>query len=155
MLKRQADAYSGDLILPPFMVGPKVDRLGEISLDGIAAPGIEFQGEHHRHRNPRYEDDETTAHSRAHIICSAAPGSGRPSPQDEWSIRDDLDRGRRHSLPWPAAARRPPGVEPANYWFDRRHVEQFDLRVQSFRTIEGEVLTLIRLLDPRMIEIYG
>jgi hypothetical protein len=45
--------------------------------------------------------------------------------------------------------------EPANYWFDRRHVEQFDLRVQSFRTSEGEVLTLIRLLDPRIIEIYG
>jgi hypothetical protein len=45
--------------------------------------------------------------------------------------------------------------EPANYWFDRRHVEQFELRVQSFRTIEGESLTLIRLLDPRMIEIYG
>jgi hypothetical protein len=45
--------------------------------------------------------------------------------------------------------------EPAHYWFDRRHVEQFDVRVQSFRIIEGEVLTLIRLLDPRMSEIYG
>ena len=45
--------------------------------------------------------------------------------------------------------------EPAGYWFDRRHVEQFDLRVQSFRTTEGEVLTLVRVLDPRMVEIYG
>ena len=45
--------------------------------------------------------------------------------------------------------------EPANYWFDRRHVEQFDVRVQSFRTVEGEVLTLLRVLDPKMIEIYG
>jgi len=45
--------------------------------------------------------------------------------------------------------------EPANYWFDRRHVEQFDVRVQSFRTNEGEVLTLVRLLDAKMIEIYG
>lgn len=45
--------------------------------------------------------------------------------------------------------------EPANYWFDRRHVEQFDVRVQSFRTIEGEVLTLVRVLHPKMIEIYG
>lgn len=45
--------------------------------------------------------------------------------------------------------------EPASYWFDRRHIEQFELRVQSFRTAEGEVLTLIRMPDPRMIEIYG
>jgi len=36
-----------------------------------------------------------------------------------------------------------------------RHGEQFDVRVQSFRTVEGEVLTLLRLLDPKMIEIYG
>jgi hypothetical protein len=34
-------------------------------------------------------------------------------------------------------------------------VEQFDLRVQSFRTVEGALLTLIRPLDPKMIEIYG
>ena len=45
--------------------------------------------------------------------------------------------------------------EPANYWFDRRHIEQFDVRVQSFRTVEGEVLTLLRVLDPRMTEVYG
>jgi hypothetical protein len=45
--------------------------------------------------------------------------------------------------------------EPANYWFDRRHIEQFDLRVQSVRTVEGEVLTLLRVLDPKMAEIYG
>jgi hypothetical protein len=45
--------------------------------------------------------------------------------------------------------------EPANYWFDRRHIEQFDVRVQSLRTVEGEVLTLLRVLDPRMTEIFG
>jgi hypothetical protein len=45
--------------------------------------------------------------------------------------------------------------QPANYWFDRRHVEQFEVRVQSLQTAEGEVLTLLRFLDPKMIEIYG
>jgi hypothetical protein len=71
-------------------------------------------------------------------------------------VRDDVDArspsfvsmlgGNRAS-----AARK----EPANYWFDRRHVERFDLRVQSIRTIEGEVLTLLRVLDPKMVDIYG
>jgi hypothetical protein len=30
-----------------------------------------------------------------------------------------------------------PKKESASYWFDRRHVEQFDVRVQSVRTAEG------------------
>jgi hypothetical protein len=45
--------------------------------------------------------------------------------------------------------------ELASYWFDRRHIEQFDIKVQSVRTIEGEALTLLRILDAKMIDIYG
>jgi hypothetical protein len=45
--------------------------------------------------------------------------------------------------------------EPAHYWFDRRHVEQFDVRAQSVRTAEGEALTLLRILDLEMVKIYG
>src|SRR5258708_27720122 len=40
--ERQADAYSGDLILPPFMVGPRLERMGEISLEGIANLASDF-----------------------------------------------------------------------------------------------------------------
>jgi len=49
----------------------------------------------------------------------------------------------------------PARKEPASYWFERRHIEQFDVKVQSFRTAEGETLTLLRVLDPKMVEIYG
>jgi hypothetical protein len=45
--------------------------------------------------------------------------------------------------------------EPASYWFDQRQVEQFDVRVQSLRTAEGEALTLLRILDTKMINICG
>ena len=40
--ERQADAYSGDLILPPFMVGPRLERMGEISLNGIIELASDF-----------------------------------------------------------------------------------------------------------------
>lgn len=43
--------------------------------------------------------------------------------------------------------------EGASYWFDRRHVKQFDVRAQGVRTIEGEALTLLRILDRKMIDI--
>ena len=45
--------------------------------------------------------------------------------------------------------------EPANDRFDRRHIEQFDIRIELFRTVEGEVLTLLRVLEPKMVDIYG
>jgi Zn-dependent peptidase ImmA (M78 family) len=41
--ERLADAYAGDLILLPFMVGPKLERLGEISLDGAAEIAAQFK----------------------------------------------------------------------------------------------------------------
>jgi hypothetical protein len=34
------------------------------------------------------------------------------------------------------------------------HIEQFDVRGQSVRA-EGEALTLLRILDTKMIEVYG
>ena len=71
-------------------------------------------------------------------------------------IRDDID-ARSSAFISMVGGNKPSALrkEPANYWFDRRHVEQFDVIVQSFRTAEGEVLTLLRVLDPRMTEIYG
>jgi Zn-dependent peptidase ImmA (M78 family) len=153
--ERQADAYSGDLILPPFMVGPRLDRLGEISLDGIADLASNFKA------SITATAIRAMRMTRQPLILVAHNLFGRtwqwPSiTAGRMSIRDDLD-SRSSAFIAMAGGSKATATrkEPANYWFDRRHVEQFDLRVQSFRTIEGEVLTLIRLLDPRMIEIYG
>jgi hypothetical protein len=71
-------------------------------------------------------------------------------------VRDDIDT-RSSAFACIAGGNRGAASrkEPAHYWFDRRHVEQFDVRVESVRTTEGEVLTLLRTLDPRMVAIYG
>jgi hypothetical protein len=71
-------------------------------------------------------------------------------------VQDDVDAGSSAFVAMmggnrASAARK----EPANYWFDWRHFEQFDASVQSFRTLEREVLTLLRVLDLRMTEIFG
>jgi Zn-dependent peptidase ImmA (M78 family) len=153
--ERQADAYSGDLILPQFMVGPRLERMGEISLDGIADLASKFKA------SVTATAIRAMRMTRQPLILVAHNLLGRTW---QWPsitaggicVRDDLDSRSSAFIAMAGgnkatAARK----EPANYWFDRRHVEQFGLRVQSFRTVEGEVLTLIRLLDPRMIEIYG
>jgi hypothetical protein len=153
--ERQADAYSGDLILPPFMVGPRLVRQGEISLDGIAELALQFKA------SVTATAIRAIRMTREPLILVAHNLLGRiwqwPSiTSGRMRIRDDVDA---RSLAFAtmtggnkaSAARK----EPANYWFDRRHIEQFDVRVQSFRTVEGEVLTLLRVLDSRMTEIFG
>jgi Zn-dependent peptidase ImmA (M78 family) len=153
--ERQADAYSGDLILPPFMVGPRLDRLGEISLDGIADLASNFKA------SVTATAIRAMRMTRQPLILVAHNLFGRtwqwPSiTAGRMRVRDDLDSRSSAFVAMTSGSKATAArKEPANYWFDRRHVEQFDLWVQSFRTVEGEVLTLIRVLDPRMIEIYG
>jgi len=153
--ERQADAYSGDLILPPFMIGPRLDRLGEISLEGIVDLASKFKA------SVTATAIRVMRMTRQPLILVAHNLFGRtwqwPSiTAGRMRVRDDLD-SRSSAFIAMASGRKATVArkEPANYWFDRRHVDQFELRVQSFRTAEGEVLTVVRILDPRMIEIYG
>lgn len=153
--ERQADMYSGDLILPPFMVKPRLEQMGEISLNGIADLATQFKA------SVTATAIRTVRMTKQPLILVAHNLLGQrwqwPSiTAGGMRVRDDVD-SRSSAFISMIGGNKAANVrkEPANYWFDRRHVEQFELRVQSFRTIEGEVLSLIRLLDPKMIEIYG
>jgi Zn-dependent peptidase ImmA (M78 family) len=150
--ERQADAYSGDLILPPFMVGPRLERMGEISLDSIADLASDFKAS---------VTAAAIRMTRQPLILVAHNLFGRnwqwPTiTAGQMRVRDDVDSRSSAFVTMVGGNKAAhPRKEPANYWFDRRHVEQFDIRVQSFRTVEGEVLSLVRVLDPKMVDIYG
>ena len=153
--ERQADSYSGDLILPPFMVNPRLERLGELSLEGIAELASEFEA------SITATAIRIMRMTRQPLVLVAHNLLGRmwqwPSiTAAGMRVRDDVDP---RSLAFCCMLGSSKGFvtrkEPAGYWFDRRHIEQFDLRVQSFRTLDGEVLSLLRVLDSKMIEIYG
>lgn len=153
--ERMADAYAGDLILPPFMVGPRLERLGEINLDGICEVAKLFSA------SVTATAIRTMRMSRQPVILVAHNLFGRtwqwPSiTAGRIRIRDDIDP-RSSAFVSTLTGQRvgPAKKEQAHYWFDRRHIDQFDVRVQSMRTAEGEMLTLLRILDERMVEIYG
>lgn len=153
--ERQADAYAGDLILPPFMIEPRLERLGEITLGGIADLASEFKA------SVTATAIRVMRMTRQPLILVAhnlmERGWQWPSiTAGRMRIRDDVD-SRSSAFLTMTGGNKAAAIkkEPANFWFDRRHVEQFDVRVQSFRTAEGEVLTLLRILDPKMIDIYG
>jgi hypothetical protein len=147
-----ADVYSADLILPPYLVKPKLQAMGEISLDAIVGLAHEFSA------SPAATGIRMT---REPLILIAQDLAGT---KWQWpgitvgrlKVREDIDLRSSVSVSLAGVNRVGPAKkEPASYWFDRRHIEQFDVRVQSVRTIESEALTLLRILDPKMINIYG
>lgn len=124
-------------------------------MDGIAGLASEFKA------SVTATAIRTMRMTRQPLILIAHNLLGRnwqwPSVTAGWMrVRDDVD-SRSSAFISMAGGNKATTArkEPANYWFDRRHVEQFDVRVQSFRTVEGEVLTLLRVLNPKMTEIYG
>jgi hypothetical protein len=153
--ERIADVYSADLILPPFLVGPKLRLMGEVSLDAIVGLSHEFSA------SLTATAIRVMRMTREPLILVAQDLAGE---RWQWPsitigslrVREDIDL--RSSATVSLAGVNRIGAskkEPASYWFDRRHVEQFDIRVQSVRTAEGEALTLLRILDAKMIDIYG
>jgi IrrE N-terminal-like domain len=153
--ERLADVYSADLLLPPFMIAPKIQAMGEVSLEGIVGLSQEFNA------SLTATAIRVMRMTREPLILVAQDLAGErwqwPSiTVGRLRVREDIDLRSSASVAL-AGVNRIGGSkkELASYWFDRRHVEQFDVRVQSVRTAEGEALTLLRVLDPKMIEIYG
>lgn len=153
-VERVADTYSANLLLPPFLVWPKLVKLGDLTLGGIADLAQQFS-----------TSITATAicamrMTKQPLLLIAHNLYGRkwqwPSVTfGGFRVREDLDP--RSSAFSPALSGHRISIskkEPASYWFDRRHIEQFDVRVENIRTVEGETLTLMRALDPAMIEIY-
>jgi len=153
--ERQADAYAADIILPPFMVAPILKKGSQMTLEVIADIAKRFSA------SLTAAALRVVKMSEQPIILVAHNLAGK---QWQWSstaagglrIRKDLDP---RSSPFLALGKnerlQPVKKEPASYWFDRRHVEQFDVKVQSIQTLEGETLSLLSIPDKRLIEIYG
>src|SRR5262245_18253152 len=127
--------------------------MGDVSLDGIAELAGKFKA------SVTATAIRVMKMTRQPLILVAHNLLGRtwqwPSiTAGTMHVRDDLDSRSSAFVAMAAGSKATPArKEPANYWFERRHVAQFELRVQSFRTVEGEFLTLIRPIDTKMIDI--
>jgi len=153
--ERLADAYSSDLILPPFMVTPRLDGIGDVTLAGIIEMANLFSA------SVTATAIRVMRMTKQPLMLVAHNLYGR---MWQWAsitakglrVRDDIDTRSSSMVALMSGAKgSPPRKEAAHYWFDRRHIEQFDVKVEFHRTIEGEGVTLLRILSPEMISIYG
>lgn len=153
--ERLADAYSADLLLPPFMIELRLQPLGDISLEAIVTLAQQFSA------SLTSTAIRVMRMTRQPLILVSQDLAGR---RWQWpsigagtlKVRPDIDLRSSASVSLAGSNKISPArKEPAHYWFDRRHIDQFDVRVQSVRTSEGEALTLLRILEPGMVELYG
>ena len=153
--ERLADAYAADLILPSFMIGPRIQGIAQVNLDFILELAQLFSASLTATALRVIRLTEHPMILVAHNIGGKkwqwpSVGAG------QLRVREDIDPRSSACLPSGKAGRLGSiKKEPAHYWFDRRHVEQFNLKVQTIETLEGELLTLVGIPDPRMVEIYG
>lgn len=152
--ERLADAYSADLLLPPYIIGPLIERLSPLNLHSIR----ELAGEFGTSITSTAIRTMRTTKEAAILVAHNLLGRRWQWPSLHAAglrVRDDVDPRSSAISAIATNALTSERKEPASYWFDRRHIEQFDVRVQSMTTSEGESLSLIRITEPRMIEIYG
>lgn len=153
--ERIADAYAADLLLPPFMVAPRIQALAPIRLDGIVELARTFS------TSATAAGIRVIRMTKEPVILVAHSLFGK---RWQWGsvtaagvvVRSDIDA--RSSAVYAAAGigkLTPPKKEPAGYWFDRRHIDQFEVSVQNMRTSEGEALSLVRIVDERLLAMYG
>lgn len=154
-VERVADAYAADLLLPPFLFEPRLAALGQVSLDAVVELAGQFS------TSVTATAIRVMRRTKEPVILVAHSLLGK---RWQWpsitasgiSVRSDIDA--RSSAVYTAGGvgkLAPPRKEPAGYWFDRRHIEQFDVTVQNMRTSEGEAISLVRITDPRLLEIYA
>jgi hypothetical protein len=151
--ERVADAYSADLLLPGYLFKPLARQFRHSTLEAVDSLADAF-------------DVSITATARrmidwgpepAILICHTAHGRkwfhrNRDIPT-RWFPRDDLDaesvvfdvlHGKK------GRSRRT--LTGADAWFDRRDADRFEVYEQAIQVVDGEVLALVVLKSPEMME---
>lgn len=153
--ERVADAYAADLLLPPFLFAPRLTSQQKVTLEGLVDLAHEFS------TSLTATAIRAMRMTRDPVILVAHNLLGRrwqwqSTTTQGLTIRPDVDPRSSAFIGMLGAGRLAPAKkEPAGYWFDRRHIDQFELLVQTVKTAEGEALSLVRVLDPKLVDIYG
>jgi len=152
--ERIADRYAADLLMPPYLFGPAVQKQGKLTFKAIAALADAFDTSLTSTAIRAVEAN----HSPAVLVCHGQTGrrwfTRAPIVPERWFPRDTLDAesvamdvlfGRKPDNPFP----RKIGAEA---WFDRRDAERYEVLEQSVRIGAGEVLSLILMNDADMMD---
>jgi Zn-dependent peptidase ImmA (M78 family) len=151
--ERVADGFAADLLMPGYLFAPMMRQYKRPTFEAVRALAHAFDTSIPATALRVIELGSTPAL----LICHSNQGrkwfrAHRDVPH-HWFPRSDLDAASfAFDILHGQRAEHQPATMGADAWFDVRHAARFQLREQSIRYGEGEILTLLEITDPRMLE---
>lgn len=153
-LERQADAFAAELLLPSYILCPYVRQFRKLNFEVIRKIAALFSTSLPATAIKMVEKDFWPSI----LICHAQIGRRwfvrNLSVSRDWFPRSDLDpQSHAFGLVFGNGTdQSTPRTVKASLWFDRRDAERYELQEQSVRMTDGDVLSLLLVTDPRMID---
>jgi hypothetical protein len=152
--ERVADGFAADLLMPAYLFKPLARQHAKLTFKAVNALAEAFKTSQTATAIRLVESN----HTPALLVCHGPKGRkwftrSLRVPQ-RWFPQDSLDAesfafgvlfGRKPDDPIPRKI-------GADAWFDRRDADRFEVHEQTCRTGPDEVLTLILVSDPEMLE---
>ncbi len=152
--ERVANNYAADLLMPRYLFSPAARVYPKLTFKTVNDVAEIF----HTSRPATAIRLVESGHSPAFLICHGLKGrkwfARGPDVPSRWFPRDDLDAdsfafgvlyGKKPDDPMPRKI-------DADAWFDRRDASQYVVHEQTIRSAPDEILTLVLLGDPEMLE---
>lgn len=152
--ERVADAYAADLLMPFYLFRPLARRYGKLNWKAVAELAEAFRA-------------SKLATAIRLVECGYTPGllvchgrNGRkwfarsPNVPSKWFPREDLDAESFAFgiLFGDASDDTVPRKIGADAWFDRWDAQKFEVSEQTVRMSADETLTLVAIVDQKMLE---
>lgn len=155
--ERVADGYAADLLMPAYLFKSLARQHARLTFKAVNDLAEAFKTSLTATAIRLVESD----HTPALLVCHGLNGrkwfARAPGVPQKWFPQDTLDAdsfafgilfGSNPDDPVPRKI-------GADAWFDRREAERFEVHEQTYRTSPDEILTLILVSDPAMLEDRG
>jgi hypothetical protein len=152
--ERVANDFAADLLMPSYIFGPVARSFRKLNFKTVSEVAEVFDASLTATAIRLVE----SGHAPALLVCHGLTGrkwfTRGPDVPSRWYPRLDLDA---QSFAFEALhSTKPDYPAPqkigADAWFDRPEAERYEVQEQTIRTRDGEVLTLVIIQDPRMLE---
>lgn len=152
IIERVANRYAADLLMPGYLFDPFAQGLSALNTSAVIKVAEKFSVSKHA-AAIRLVERSTQA---VMLVCHALNGRKSfcksPTVPSPWPLHSNLDP--RSSAMEILFGNRVDDLQPrkvaADVWFDGRRAQYFEVREQTFRTFDQEILTILFLDDSRM-----
>ena len=153
-VEQTANAFASDLLLPDYLVRPVARKADRLTLKLVGEIADEFLTSKSATALKLLQLGEFPSIAIKYDLTGRRWFRPSPLVPDRWFPATSLDHDTyafdmlHGRLPEQTSPRK----ASADAFFDRHGADRFEIHEQSFRTAENEILTIVTLSDPEMLE---